>query len=854
MNGLAIAVMRKPVVLIGAISALVASTAAASPPWTTDTHPADIPKSRFEEITTSPHPYTVTQGGTMDGQNCRSPMGCGIAREGAFLQTWESNRSVRMENVGETDVVNPWLSNGRNTFRNVEEIVASAVASGMTEAEKAFALWFQEIQYRHHSGGDNNELLDPVKVFNIYGYNTCGNDSICLATLWRKAGLKVAPARALGHCISQVFYGGGWHFYDGDMHSVYLLRDNETVAGEQDIVRDHDLIKRTHSKGILMPDTWWDGQGMCAMYFYEGSVTGERGGKSDTTMNLVLRPGEALEWRWGQVEPVKHHGALGTMPAYPAAIYNGLWEYHPDLSKETWRKGTSSTENITIRPDGLAAEDGAKGTVVWKMKSPYVFVGGRLKAEGVDARFSICTDGKTWQVASGNFDRFFSTVRPACYEYQIRCELNGAARLRRLAVTNDLQMAPLALPEMVVGENAFVYSDESSGDRKIRVTHQWVERSASQPPSAPQAPIYPPDGGDASGTDIVFQWIAANDPDGDAIADYHFELSSRSDMRWPLSMCFYKLISRTADAVKEKGKDAAEDKITVKPQYTLSQPGLLTPDQHYYWRVRAMGEKGLWGPWSKTWSFIPRGPAYPLNLVLDYHDAKSMGILRWAANPIGSRPAKYRVYGSDEKGFTIADKPFQGTVGITKAEMAAWNPWFPANFIAETSATELAVMGCNIDLPAANKTYYRVVAVDEQGKRSGPSDYTAASRPVIYSKPVETAKVGAPYRYSVNVNRSLGDLSARMKDNDQVAGYFDIDKTRFALEQAPAWLKIDGDSGVLSGIPDAAGQMEVSVTVRIEREVRNLDERMLVWGNEKVLSTSVEQVGAANQKFAITVQ
>ncbi len=66
------------------------------------------------------------------------------------------------------------------------------------------------------------------------------------------------------------------------------------MAGEQDIVRDHDLVKRTHSKGILFPDTWWDGQGMCAMYFYEGEVTGERGGKVDTTMNMVLRPGEAI--------------------------------------------------------------------------------------------------------------------------------------------------------------------------------------------------------------------------------------------------------------------------------------------------------------------------------------------------------------------------------------------------------------------------------------------------------------------------------------------------------------------------------------------------------------------------------
>jgi hypothetical protein len=252
-------------------------------PWASNTQPTDVAKSHVEEIAVARHRYTVLQGGSLDGRNCRSPLGCGIAREGALLQTWESNRSVRLENVGQSDVVNPWLSNGRNDFRSAEEIVAAALAPDMTDAEKAFALWFQEIQFRHHSGGDNDELLDPVKVFNVYGYNTCGNDSICLASLWRKAGLKAAPARALGHCISQAFYEGRWHFFDGDMHSVYLLRDNETVAGEQDLVRDHDLIKRTHSKGVLFPDTWWDGQGMCSMYFYEGEVTGERGGRADTT-------------------------------------------------------------------------------------------------------------------------------------------------------------------------------------------------------------------------------------------------------------------------------------------------------------------------------------------------------------------------------------------------------------------------------------------------------------------------------------------------------------------------------------------------------------------------------------------
>jgi hypothetical protein len=822
-------------------------------PRSTDTHPTDVARSHVEEICEEKHKYTVFQGGTMDGFNCRSPMGCGIAREGAFLQTWESNRSVRMENVGDTDIVNPWLSNGRNNFRSVDEIVSSAVSPGMTDAEKAFALWFQEIRYRHHSPGDNNELGDPVKVFNIYGYNTCGNDSICLGTLWHKAGLKVAPARALGHCISQAFYDGSWHFYDGDMHSVYLLRDNQTVAGEQDIVRDHDLIKRTHSKGILFQDTWWSEPEMCSMYFFEGPVTGERSGKSDTTMDMVLRPGEALTWRWGQLRPLKYHGMLHVTPTYEDVIYNGLWEYRPDFSKAIWRKGALTVENITLRPEGLAADESKTGTIIWSMRSPYIFVGGLLEVEGAGARFFICQDGKNWMPAQENLDKFFSIVGPACYEYQLKCQLEGSSRLRRLAIINDLQMAPLALPDMVVGDNVFTYSDQSAGDRKVRITHNWVERSASRPPSAPAAAVRPSDGGETNGTDFVFQWADSSDPDGDAIADYQFELSTRADMKWPLSMSFYKLISRTADAVKEKDKTTGKEKITVKAQYTLPQPGLLTPDCNYYWHVRAQDDKGVWGPWSKTWSFTARGPSYPLDVTVEYDQTRCIGILRWRANPVGRTPAKYRVYGSDEKGFTIADQKHQSVVGETKEEMAGWNPWFPANFITETTATELAVLGSDVNLAGANKTYYRVVAIDELGNRSGPSDYAVSPRPVIYSKPVVTGRVGTKYRYQIRANRSLGDLSSRMVDGRQTSGYFDIEKPRFTLAQGPSWLRMDEATGVLSGTPNVQGKAEVAVNVTIDRQVRMLDEAILRWGNEKVLSTETEHIGTATQTFVIDI-
>lgn len=819
-----------------------------------NTHAGDVARSHVKEISGGKQVYSVVQGGTMDGRNCRSPMSCGISGEGAFIQTWESNRWVRMENVGQSDVINPWLSNGSNAFRSADEIVASAIRPGMTDAEKAFALWFQEIRYRHHSGGDNNELGDPVKVFNIYGYNTCGNDSIALATLWRKAGLKVAPARALGHCISQVFYDGGWHFYDGDMHCVYLLRDNQTVAGEQDLVRDHDLIKRTHSQGILMPDNWWNGPGMAALYCHEGEVTGERGGKGETTMNMALRPGEALVWRWGQTTPLKYHGAIKTTPTYKQTICNGLWEYRPDLSGDLWRKGTASVENIAATLEGLTAADGKTGLIIWTMKSPYIFVGGRLGVEGTGAKFFVCQDGKTWRPAGENLDKFFQSGSPACYQYQIKCELAAGATLKRFAIINDVQMAPLALPEMGVGENQFTYTDQSPGERKIKITHSWVERSITRAPAAPEAAIHPADGGESDGTDIRFEWKPAVDPDGDVIADYQFELSPRQDMAFPLSMSFYKLIHKTADVNREKGKTPAQDKITAKPRYTLTQAGLLAPDKTYYWRVKAKDAQGVWGPWSNVWSFTARGPAHPVDVKVDFDPATSSAVLRWKANPAGRAAVKYRVYGSDEKGFTASDQRYQCTVGESKKEMADWYPWFPANFIAETTSTQLAVLGPEVRLPQANRTYFRVVAVDEKGKRSGSSDFAEAPRPVIYSAPIKTGQVGAAYRYQARANRSLGDLVSRMENNQLVRGYFNIEYPRFALEKGPAWLKIDSATGELSGTPDAAGDVEVVVNVTIDRQVRKLDEAVLKWGNEKVLSVDQVRVGAATQRFTIQVR
>jgi hypothetical protein len=762
-------------------------------PWATNTDPTDTPRSHVEEVSSTEHPYSIHHGGTMDGTNCRPPIGYA-----AWHQTWESNRSVRLENVGETDVANPWLSNGRNSFRTLAELVAGALEPGMTDEEKAISVWRWQMNHRFHAYTADNEVNDPVKVFNVYGYTLCGNDAICLSGMWRDAGLQVRPARPVGHVVTEVFYGDRWHLLDGDEHCIFLLRDNRTIADEQEIVRDHDLIKRTHTYGILSRDSRDTDEFSASLYVYDGEPGGTRDCARGHEMSMTLRPGEAITWRWGHLEPVKYHGYEDIADWGPNAVdkvCNGLWEYSPDLAGDLWRGGSVVAEKVVAGPDGLRPADDGEGRVVWRMAAPYVFIGGSLQAEGEGVGFALSWDGEAFEPVEADLDRLFPPAGPARYGYYLECRLPPGSVLRSLRIANDIQMAPLALPGMVVGDNRFTYTDESPEGRRVRITHDWVERSASQPPSAPPAPTYPVAESEVEGSRITFRWEAPEDPGGEAVADYHFELSERPDMKWPLSPSFEKLISLTADQGQAR--------------YCLPYTGLLEPDRYYYWRVRAQSAGGVWGPWSETWRFVLRGPAVPVNLALTAQPKRGAMVLEWEPSPGGRRPVRYRVYGSDEKGFSISDEPYKVNVGNQKEKLPL--P-FPANFICETESSRLAVIGPDLELPNANRAYYRVVAVDEQGNPSGPSDYVAAPRPHVYTRPVTEAKVGRPYSYAVGVTRSLGDLRCRpTKESSYNSSFWDVEHPVFSLPVGPGWLRIDAATGVLFGTPPTAGDVEVQV-------------------------------------------
>ncbi|MCF7974125.1 MAG: hypothetical protein K9N55_09945 [Phycisphaerae bacterium] len=817
-------------------------------PWASNTDPTDVSKSHVQDITTSPLTYSIVQSGTMDGKMCTSLPGVWEPYE----QTWESNRSIRMENVGTSNIINPWLTTGPIDFFS-QQTIADSVTKGLsTDREKALALFYFYITHRFHKGnGDNGAQGDVSQAINVFGFNTCGNSTLCLSDLLDKVGMRDCLfSHCPGHVVPQVFFDGRYNTLDGDMATFMLMRDNHTLANELDLVRDHDLIKRVHQYGIMSPmSSLRNNEDYAQYYTWEGDTTVQLDGWAWWTMGMVLRAHEAIEWRWGHATPVKYHGDMaGYPPTVPDTIYNGLWEYTPDFHNDSqWRAGATVT-NITNTDGVLTAAEGGTGTIVWPMKVPYQFIGGTLTATGDGYAFEIgFLDPKDWKktvytalVTLDEFDGRFKGRTADAREYWLRCTLTGNACLKALTIKNDIQMAPLAMPSMTVGNNRFTYlehTDDKTGAnaaRHLRITHTWVERSKTRPPDASASPLYPVHGGQSDGTDVTFQWTAATDPDGDAITDYHFQLSDRPDMRWPLSLNFDKYVSKTPD----KG-------VT---RYTLARPGLLTHGTTYYWHVKAKDSNGVWGPWSDTWRFTAQGPAYPVDVAMTHDVHTGTGTLTWSANPVGRTPVKYRVYGSDEQGFTVHDAPYDVKLGDT-TELA--NP-FPANFVAEVTETSLTVIGAGNALPNANKAYYRVVAVDSGDHRSGDSEYVEALRPFIYSTPVTHAPEGQAYRYQVKAIRSIGDLGRRDNARPKAgARFWKIEPLTFSLTQKPDWMSIDADTGLITGMSDGTGG-SVTVSVTLAREHRLVhDENNIVWGNEYEKSRTYEIVGPTTQQFAV---
>lgn len=793
-----------------------------------------------ELVKDNAHTYEIEFRGTIDGTMTRDPVAYG-----AYVQGWQPNRSVRIENVGHVDVLNPRIVvNGRRNWWTLDEIVAEATKGYATEADRARAIWEFLRRQRFHACTWDNECNDVLKVLNVYGYTLCGNEAHLINDLWKAAGLTPRRGYPVGHVVSEVFYDGDYHLLDSDEHVICLERDNKTIASCAEVVRDHDLIKRTHTYGIDRREDRKTDEFSASLYSYEGQRKGDLGNNTKHSMDLTLRPGESIEFRWdhvgkeysaGTVAPTDHRNGDGTgsLIRWGARAYeklrNGRLCYRPDLTSELAQRGTTAFENAMFDADSgviRPADRERPASVVWRFASPYVFVGGRVSAtvqlgEDASGRWDYREAGGEWKLLNtadsagestlvASLDEMVSTQRRPTYRFQLRLTLHGSASASNIQFANDIQTSLLSLPELEVGRNRIAYRDANTNGRDIRITHQWLERSDWRPPCAPAGVISPKVGEAVRGSRVRFRWAPAEDPDGDRIVDYHFELSEHADMRWPLSPNFEKRTSLTPS----QGR----------PEWTVPYVGLLNPETTYYWRVRALDAKGVWGPFSPAFRFRIRAPGVPLEVKLTEEQEGGV-VLSWNPNPQGERPVAYKVYGSDEKGFSVSDvsyrvncgKGFCRTMKEYESKSAdapdAGMVEMPGNYVTQLAETSLRVVGWDLELPNKNRAFYRVVAVDGSGNESGPSDYAEVPRPFVVVSPVQRTKVGRAYECQPIAIRSLGDLRCRRSEKSSYnAAFWDREEFSFEPVEIPEGLRLDKRSGMVSGRPEKA---EIS-TVRFE--------------------------------------
>ena len=183
-------------------------------------------------------------------------------------------------------------------------IVKSVIREGMTEQQKAYALWRFFIQRNmHREIPDQQDNGNTAELMTTSAYALCFNWGHYYASLAADAGMTASQVSLNGHVISAVKYWDGWHAYDPDMWALYT-HANGIVASPADIgnLKDADgkfMLKHTPP---VKSYPWYQGPDTVAglATLYEKSEVHPVYAPHDWKWNydLHLRPGMEISWSW----------------------------------------------------------------------------------------------------------------------------------------------------------------------------------------------------------------------------------------------------------------------------------------------------------------------------------------------------------------------------------------------------------------------------------------------------------------------------------------------------------------------------------------------------------------------------
>ncbi|MCL2647654.1 MAG: hypothetical protein FWD61_11705 [Phycisphaerales bacterium] len=319
---------------------------------------------------------------------------------------------------------------------------ASFIKPGMTDKEKALAIW-QTVATFQHQDAPPSEFLqnegtvyDAIKMFNVYGYSYCGVAACEMTSLARYVDVPARVRTIVAHVVPELSYDNQWHLLDASLISYFVHPDgdiasiDDVVKSVQDFLKDHPDLKGNDkalrdfqaqnnwtgwkngptllaNSPLYDATGWWPAKThgwYSTMQEYDGSKNTpfnyEAGYSLGYKVNIQLRPGEKLTRNWFNkglhVNMDGSGGAPGCMNmtvgqgflAYaatrfgdiaPGRVGNGTLEYSAPLADPTLAQNAATYDNLAISGKTLTLKDAAKPAVL-EIRNPcsYVYLAGKI--------------------------------------------------------------------------------------------------------------------------------------------------------------------------------------------------------------------------------------------------------------------------------------------------------------------------------------------------------------------------------------------------------------------------------------------------------------------------------------------
>lgn len=373
------------------------------------------------------------------------------------------------------------MREGYPDFHSIAELAKSLAQPGMTDLEKAMAVYrfSNRYVYGFSAGWGNTEM---TRFLNGFGYSFCWGQGDFQHLLYEAVGLRARAPLLKGHSSVEVLIDGRWRMMDAFMRLLAPSAELDGPATGEEMARHPERFDAVCEGGRLAnARDFWSRHEACDTY---------EPWEDSRAMRLDLRRGERL-----RLYDAKR-GPWCLSSSEPPDYVTAEWRYRPALDDAFLRSDLTLAENAVARGGAIhPADPGRTARLECSVRCPYPVAAGRLALafRGTGRmRVLASTDARlTWHIAhdgaAGDADisldrwanpRHFAdaghNARPDedKRESLFRIEWRGPAALRGLDLLLQAQAHRPSVPALVAGYTAWRLIGEGAG---IGVEHVWDE-------------------------------------------------------------------------------------------------------------------------------------------------------------------------------------------------------------------------------------------------------------------------------------------------------------------------------------------------------------------------------------------